>query len=91
MQLISVLLLGIGAANSNALPIYNADATQVWDHFQLCFGKQKVLSSFSNSDSLANALIEEPTSSTHVGCSLSYEYGTELGMLAIAITISILR
>jgi len=69
---------GVDAAREFA-DISDIDRVAIWDKFQAAFGVSRVNAAFSSPESLLSAIVTEDEASTHVGCSVSYEYGSELG------------
>lgn len=74
----SLIAVSVATATREFTDIAEIDQAVIWNKFQAAFGEERVKSAYSSSASLVSAIVSEDEAATHIGCSVSYEYGAEL-------------
>ena len=81
MFLSACLILGIAslsAIREFANPT-GIDADILWSKLEAAIGAQKLRLTFASPQSLKSAVLAENQEATHIGCSVNYGFGTDLG------------
>ena len=56
------------------------DGGEVWEKLESAFGARRLTSTFDSPGSLVSAILtEQQETAGHVGCSINYDFGVELG------------